>query len=194
MKRSAALAPALVLALVMFNTPAQASSEAELAGIALRAPLQLDECPERQRSYLADDRTTCFKLESGPAPSGEVARIPESGRIIVNVALPDRPAFMHGSDAVVTLRDGRVQSVAVKTHGAGQDSSDLRALEDRFGRTSPRYLSTAQRFETYGNIRAGWQLDDGVTVYFSSTELGRYDGLVRMQTPQAPVHQTGLFD
>jgi hypothetical protein len=194
MKRSTVFARAFVLALIVFNTPAHASSEATLAGVTLRERLQLDECPERQHSYLADDRTTCFKLESGPAPSGEVATIPESGRIIVNVALPDRPAFMHGSDALVTLRDGRVQSVAVKTHGAGQDSGDLRALEDRFGHTSPRYLSTAQRFETYGNIRADWQLDDGVTVYFSSTELGRYDGLVRMQTPQAPVHQTGLWD
>ncbi|WP_017461289.1 hypothetical protein [Dyella ginsengisoli] len=182
------------LALAAAASQAHAANEPALAGITLRERPQLDECPERQRSYLADDRTTCFELPSGPAPSGEAASIPANGRIMVNVALADRPSFMQGGDAMVTLRDGRVQSVAVRTHGAGQDSADLRALEDRFGRTSPRYLSTAQRFESYSNIRADWRLDGAVTVYFSSTELGRYSGIVRMQTPEAPPHQVGQFD
>lgn len=184
----------VALVLTVSATQVHASSEPTLAGITLREPLQLDECPERQRSYLADDRTTCFKLESGPAPAGEAAHTPANGRVTVNVALPDRPPFMQGSEAMVTLRNGRVQSVAIKTHGAGQDSADLRALEDRFGRTAPRYLSTAQRYESYGNIRADWQLEDQVTVYFASTELGRYNGIVRMQTLDAPRHETGLFD
>jgi hypothetical protein len=182
------------LALLAAAGAAHADTDETLAGIALRQPLLLEECPQRQGEYLPDDRSTCFQLEPGPARDDDTHPVPRNGRIKVNVALADRPAFMSGSDATVTLKDGLVQSISVQTHGTGQDMNDLHALQDRFGRTSQRYLSTAQPYQTYANVRADWQLGDGVTVYFSSAEFGRYRGLVRMQTQDAPPHQNGMWD
>lgn len=184
----------LALALLAATGTAHADNDETLAGIALRQPLSLEECPQRQGEYLPDDRSACFKFESGPARDDATDEVPRNGRVKVNVALPDRPGFMSGSDATVTLKDGLVQSISVQTHGAGQDMNDLHALQDRFGRTSPRYLSTAQPYQTYANVRADWQLGDGVTVYFSSAEFGRYLGLVRMKTEDAPPHEAGIWD
>lgn len=179
-----------------------AAHAAELAGIALDQPVTLDECAQRQHDYLPDDRSTCFKLPAGPArdPYADKATPPANGRILVNVALSDRPVFMSGSDAVVQLRDGRVVSVSVRTHGSNGETGDFRALEDRFGNTTKRQLATpwnigrGQVTQTQATTRADWMLSGDQSVYFNSGEFGVYDGLVRLQTSAAPAHQNGVWD
>ena len=175
---------------------------AELAGIVLDQPVTLDECAQRQHDYLPDDRSTCFKLPGGPSrdPYADAAKPPVNGRILVNVALSDRPAFMSGSDAVVQLRDGRVVSVSVRTHGSTGETGDFRALEDQSGETSPRQLATpcntgpGQVTQTQASTRADWTLSGDQSVYFNSGESGVYYGLVRLQTSSAPAHQNGVWD
>ncbi|SEI44568.1 hypothetical protein [Frateuria terrea] len=162
-----------------------------LPGISIGQALQLPQCDERQGEYLPDDRTTCFKLPAGPTDDGS---LPANGQVVVNVALPDRPDYMSGSDAVVQLRDGRVASVSVRTHGPARDSRDFAALQDAFGRAEPRYVSTTEPVQTYASMRADWNRPGGETVYFDSAEFGGYYGLVRIQTPQAPAHHPGIWD
>ena len=163
----------------------------DLLGISIGQTLQLPQCDARQGEYLPDDRATCFKLASGPADDGS---LPANGQVVVNVALPDRPDYMSGTDAVVQLRDGRVVSLSVRTHGPARDNRDFSALQDAFGRTDPRYVSTNEPVQTYTSMRADWNRPGGETVYFNSAEFGSYYGLVRIQTPQAPAHHTGVWD
>lgn len=163
----------------------------DLFGMSLGQALELPQCNQRQGSYLPDDREACFKLPSGPADD---AALPANGPVIVNVALPDRPDFMSGSDATVQLRNRRVVSLSVRTHGPARDSRDFAALQDVFGRTDPRVQSTTQPVQTYQSMRADWTLPDGTTVYFNSAEFGAYYGLVRIQATEAPVHQSGVWD
>ena len=175
---------------------------AELAGIALDHPVALGECAERQHDYLPDDRTTCFKLPAGPTrdPYAAAAKPPINGSIIVNVARSDRPAFMSGSDAVVTLRDGRAASISVRTHGTNGEAGDFRALKDAFSNASARQLIVPWNIggsgpvQTQTSLRADWALPGAETVYFNSGEFGVYFGLVRLQTSAAPTHQNGVWD
>ncbi len=169
----------------------RASHAQSLAGIALGQPLGLQECPRRQGDYLPNDRSACFKWPAGAAGSSAA---PVEGRVIVNVPLQDRPDFMSGSDAVVGLDRGRVVSVSARTHGAGSDTRDLAALRRAFGRTDPRYVTSDNPYQTTQAIMAEWNLPAGRTVYFNSTEFGRYYGLVRLQTPRATPHQPGVWD
>lgn len=163
----------------------------ELCGLAIGQPLALPECGQRQGRYLPDDREGCFKRPSGPAHDRAA---PTVGWLGINVALPDRPDFMSGEDAVVQLREGRVVSVSMRTHGPARDSRDFAALQDAFGRTSPRYQSTPEPVQTYMSMRADWPLPGGATVYFNSAEFGAYYGLVRVQAADAPAHQPGVWD
>lgn len=175
---------------------------AELAGIALDHPVTLGECAERQHDYLPDDRTTCFKLPAGPTrdPYAAAAKPPIDGSIIVNVARPDRPSFMSGSDAVVVLRNGRAVSVSVRTHGTNGEAGDFRALKDTFGNASARHqfvlwnTGGSTPVQTQTSLRADWVLPGAETVYFDSGEFGIYFGLVRLQTSAAPMHQNGVWD
>jgi hypothetical protein len=163
----------------------------DLLGVALGQALQLPQCDARQGEYLPDDRTACFKLPSGPTEDGS---LPANGQVTINVALPDRPDYMSGSDAVAQLRDGRVASLSVRTHGPARDSRDFAALQDAFGSTRPRYVSTTEPVQTYASLQADWNRPGGGTVYFNSAEFGSYYGLVRIQTPQAPAHHPGVWD
>lgn len=163
----------------------------DFAGLSIGQVLELPQCDWRQNAYLPDDHTTCFKLVSGPV---DPAHVPANGQVIVNIALPDRPDFMDGSDAVAQLRDARLVSLSVRSHGPARDSRDFAALQDRFGTTSPRYLSTTEPVQTYRSLRADWSLPDGSTVYFNSAEFGDYYGLVRIQSQAAPAHQPGAWD
>lgn len=179
-----------VMIAVGLGAPHACHAEA-LLGISIGQPLQLPQCDERQGEYLPDDRTACFKLPAGPADDGS---LPANGQAVVNVALPDRPDYMSGSDAVVQLKDGRVVSVSVRTHGPARDSRDFAALQDAFGTAEPRYVSTTEPVQTYASMRADWNRPGGETVYFDSAEFGSYYGLVRIQTPQAPAHRPGVWD
>lgn len=163
----------------------------DFAGLAIGQVLQLPQCDWRQNGYLPDDYTTCFKLSSGPA---DQAQVPADGQVIVNIALRDRPDYMDGSDAVAQLKDGRLVSLSVRSHGPARDSRDFAALQDRFGTTSPRYLSTTEPVPSYRSLRADWILPDGRTVYFNSAEFGSYYGLVRIQSQAAPAHRPGAWD
>lgn len=175
---------------------------ADLAGITLNQPVTLNECAERQHDYFPDDRTTCFKLPTGPShdPYAAAAKPPVNGSVIVNVALPDRPDFMSGGDAVVVLRKGRAASISVRTHGTNGEGGDFRALKDVFGEASPR--DQVVPWSTGGNVpvqtqtslRVNWTLPGDETVYFNSGEFGVNFGLVRLQTSAAPTHQNGVWD
>ena len=119
---------------------------------------------------------------------------------MVNVALPDRPDFMSGSDAVVMLRDGRAVSVSVRTHGSNGQTGDFRALKDATATParaiwrSPGTPVTVSRCRPRASLRADWTLSGDTTVYFNSGEFGVYLGLVRLQTSAAPAHQPGVWD
>lgn len=169
----------------------RASHAQALGGIALGQPIGLQECPRRQGDYLPNDRSACFKWPAGAAGSSAP---PVNGRIIVNVPIQDRPDFMSGADAIVGLDAGLVVSVSARTHGAGRDSQDLAALRRVFGKTDPKYVSSNNPYQTIQSILADWNLPDGNTAYYNSTEFGRYYGLVRIQTPLAAPHQPGVWD
>jgi hypothetical protein len=183
--------PALAVTIALGLGVAPACHAEALLGIPIGQTLQLPQCDERQGEYLPDDRTACFKLPSGPA---DEASLPANGAVIVNVALPDRPDYMSGSDALVQLKDGRVVSVSVRTHGPARDTRDFAALQDAFGRTEARSVSTTEPTGGYASMQADWNRPDGQTVYFNSAEFGRYSGLVRIQTPLAPAHRPGVWD
>ena len=169
----------------------RAAHAQSLGGMALGQALGLQECPTRQGDYLPNDRSACFKWPAGATGSSSA---PVEGRVIVNVPIRDRPDFMSGADAVVGLADGRVVSVSVRTHGAGSDTRDLAALRRAFGRTDPRYVTSDNPYQTTQAILADWSLPGGDTVYFNSTEFGRYYGLVRLQAPRATPHRPGAWD
>ncbi|MEP7184347.1 MAG: hypothetical protein ABI767_00800 [Rhodanobacter sp.] len=179
-----------------------AGHAADLAGIALNQPVTMNECAERQHDYLPDDRTTCFKLPTGPSrdPYADAPKPPANGRIIVNVSRSDRPGFMSGSDAEVVLRDGLAASISVRTHGSNGEAGDFSALKDSFGDASPRHLTVPWNtggsgpIQTQTSLQANWILSGAETVYFSSGEFGAYFGLVRLQTSAAPPHQNGAWD
>lgn len=181
----------LAMMVALGSGAAHACHAEALLGLSLGQTLQLPQCDERQGEYLPDDRTACFKLPAGPVDDGSP---PANGQVVVNVALPDRPDYMSGDDAVVQLRDGRVVSVSVRTHGPARDSRDFAALQDAFGRTEPRYVSTTEPVQTYASMRADWNRPGGETVYFNSAEFGSYYGLVRIQAQQAPAHHPGVWD
>ena len=183
--------PAFAMMVVLGLGAAHACHAEELLGISIGQALDVAQCDARQGAYLPDDRAACFKLPTGPA---DEAPLPANGRVILNVALPDRPDYMSGSDAVVWLKDGRVVSVSVRTHGPSRDTRDFAALQDAFGRTQPRYMSTTEPVQSYASMRADWNLPGGGTVYFNSAEFGSYYGLVRIQTTQAPAHHPGVWD
>ncbi|MFC5525331.1 hypothetical protein ACFPPA_06205 [Rhodanobacter ginsengisoli] len=173
---------------------------AEMAGIALNQSVTMNECAVRQHDYLPDERTTCFKLPTGPSrdPYADAPKPPANGRIIVNVSLPDRPGFMSGSEAQVLLRNGLTVSISVRTHGG--EAGDFRALKDLFGDASPRHLTVPWNTGGSGpvltqtGLQADWILPGDETVYFSSGEFGAFLGLVRLQTSAAPAHRTGVRD
>ncbi|WP_158884727.1 hypothetical protein [Rhodanobacter sp. L36] len=156
-----------------------ASVADDLFGIAMHQPLKLRECAQRQGSYLPDDRSVCFKWPSGPAKTS--SSVPDEGTVIVNISINQRPGFMHGADVEVGLRHGVVTSVATKTHGAGQDNQDLAELVQLFGRTDPQRITDG--LNPYQSLRANWQLPHGGSVYFNSTEYGRYNGMVKITEP-----------
>jgi|GEM_PF-2972217 len=164
----------------------------DLFGIALHQPIHIQECATRQGDYLPDDGSQCFKWPTGAARS---SALPANGQIIVSVPTEDRPAFMSGADVVVGLSDGLVASVSARTHGTPQDTRDLQALEDLFGKSDdPQYQSSNQPGQGYQTIRANWKLPGDEAVYFNSTEFGMYYGLVRIQTPAATPHQPSIWD
>ena len=150
----------------------------DLFGIAMKQPLNVQECIARQGSYLPDDHSQCFKW---PADSAKSEAPPRDGTIIVNVPLQDRPDFMSGADVEVGMKAGLVVSLSARTHGAERDTRDLEALEHAFGKSDPQYVFDG--LNSYQSIRANWQLADGSKVYFNSSEFGRYNGLVRIQAP-----------
>lgn len=156
----------------------QASFAEDLFGIALQQPLHVQECTERQGTYLTDDRSQCFKW---PSESAKSATFPRYGTIIVNIPLQDRPDFMSGADVEVALKDGLVVSLSARTHGTQRDTRDLEALEQIFGNSDPQYVLDG--LNPFQSIHANWQLPDGITVYFNSAEFGKYYGLVRIQAP-----------
>ncbi|MEO5812328.1 MAG: hypothetical protein ABIU96_14315 [Rhodanobacter sp.] len=177
----------------------QTARAAELAGIALDQPVSLNECSERQRNYLPDDRPASFKLPAAPSrdPYSAAAKPPVNSTIVVNVARAARPDFMSGSDAVVALRDGHVASISVRTHGTRGEADDFRALTDAFGHASPRPVvpwNTGGNgpVQTQTSLRADWTLPGGDTAHFNSGKFGVYFGLVRLQKAAAPPHQNGV--
>ena len=179
-----------------------AGHAADLAGIALKQPVTISECAVRQHEYLPDERTTCFKVPTGPSrdPYADTARPPANGRMVVNVSRSDRPAFMSGSDAHVLLRNGVAVSVSVRTHGTRGEAGDFTALKDAFGDASPRHLTVPWNtggsgpVQTQTSLQADWTLPGDETVHFSSGEFGVYFGLVRLQTAAAPTSGNDAWD
>lgn len=89
--------------------------------------------------------------------------------------------MLSDDDVEIGLKAGLVVGLSARTHAAERDTRDLEALEHAFGKSDLQYVFDG--LNSYQSIRASWQLADGSTVHFNSSEFGSYNGLVRIRAP-----------
>jgi hypothetical protein len=182
----------LALLAVLAVQPVMAQEPLTLFGIPFNQSLAIPECPWKDvRDYMSRDRkatkreynnihfsdTLCYTQHRN------IGQPPTDGNVSFVFPLSKAPSMGRLNGRLV---NGRLQRMAVYTHGISAQASDFEMLTQKFGQPTKLNRPAVQNRmgASFDTIEAEWALSDGISVLYGSALTKIDEGIVIVSTPE----------